>query len=470
MSESYSLSGKIKIDWERFVSDLGDIKTLRKQAQVKRGSRDFYWYSPILEEQLSNEFADLIACPQNQQELTQCIKVAYEWDMPVVIRGGGTGNYGQAVPRSGGLVIDVNAINEILEVGEDFVRVEMGCNIEMLNKTLKAQGYELPVFPSTQNIATVGGFIAGGSAGIGTMNNGPLREKGNILSLTVLSMEKEPKSRVFEGNDTLLIHHAWGINGVITEITLRIIPSRDWMNCIASFDSYITAYAAGLDIAKDDGIDSKLLSVLDRRYRNYFMALDGYVEKGKHLMITMVDYQEVAHLRDVIESHGGVLELAKTDQEIRQEKLPHVYEFSYNHCNLQVLKADKATTYLQVSFPQPLTVEKLEEVHPLVRDEVFQHHEFAVFNGEIIAFDIPALRYTTKERLYEIIDIYESHGCKVADPHINQIEAGSMHNTNYVHLAWKKRLDPKGLLNPGKSMVWDKVKHLSADEIEALAV
>ena len=288
MSKTYSFSGKIKIDWEQFIDDLQGIKTIRKRAQVKRGSRDFYWYSPILEEELANEYADLVVCPQNQDELRHCVKVAYRWDMPVVIRGGGTGNYGQAVPLFGGMVIDINAINGILEISEDCVRVEMGCNIELLNNTLKQHGYELPVFPSTQNIATVGGFVAGGSAGIGTMNNGPLRERGNILDLTVMSMEEEPKTIKFEGDDTLFIHHAWGINGIITEITLRTIPSKDWMNCIASFDSYIKAYAAGLAIAKDNGIDAKLLSVLDRRYRNYFTALDGYVEKGKALMITMV--------------------------------------------------------------------------------------------------------------------------------------------------------------------------------------
>ncbi|WP_017443800.1 FAD-binding oxidoreductase [Gayadomonas joobiniege] len=465
---SFSISGKIKINWQEFVAQLNGIRVMQKPAQVKKASRDFFWYSPILEQQLSDKFADIVLQPQNQDELSHCLKVAYQWDLPIVVRGGGTGNYGQAVPLEGGIIIDITAINQILEIGDGFVTVEAGCNIEKLNQTLKNQGYELPVFPSTQNIATIGGFIAGGSAGIGTMNNGPLREKGNIIRLKVLSVEAEPKTHNFCGDDTLLVHHAWGINGVISEVTLRTVPSRDWLNCIATFDDYVTAYAAGLQVAKNAKIECKLLSVLDARYGNYFVTLENHIQKGRALMITMVDAREVAGLKKDVEACGGVLELIKTDAEIKAEKLPHVYEFSYNHCNLQVLKADKAMTYLQVSFPQPLTVDKVKELQPLLKKEVFQHHEFATINGELIAFDVPAVRYTTEKRLYEIIDIYEQHGCSVADPHKYQIEAGHMHKANFIHLAWKKRLDPKGLLNPGKSMAWERVSHLSADEIEKL--
>ncbi|RDV29238.1 FAD-binding oxidoreductase [Alteromonas aestuariivivens] len=466
---SYAISGKIKIDWQQFQQDLNGIKVLSKPAQVKKHSRDFFWYSPILERQLSDQFADIVVQPQTQQELLHCLEVAYRWDMPIVVRGGGTGNYGQAVPLAGGMIIDVNAINQILEIGEGYVRVEAGCNIELLNQTLKQQGYELPVFPSTQNIATVGGFVAGGSAGIGTMNNGPLREKGNIICLKVYSVEAQPQCHYFENDDTLLVHHAWGINGVITEVTLRTVPSRTWHNCIATFDTYPEAYEAALAIAKNPHIECKLLSVLDHRYRTYFTALDGYVPTGKALMVTMVDDREVDALQAAIENHKGVLELSMTNEQIRAEGLPLVYEFSYNHSNLQVLKADKAMTYLQVSFPQPLTVEKVREVHELVKKEVFQHHEFAVLNGELISFDVPILRYTTDVRLYEIIGTYEACGCPVADPHKYQIEAGSMHNANFTHLAWKKRLDPKQLLNPGKSMAWEKVKDMTPEQIENLS-
>ena len=468
MTASSSISGKTDIDWKAFAADLGDIPVLDKPAQVKKCSRDFFWYSPILEKQLENEFGDLVAVPPTVEALKHCLKTAYRWDAPVIARGGGTGNYGQVVPLRGGLIIDTTKIDRILEIGDGFVRVEAGCNVLHLNRELKKLGWELPVFPSTQNLSTVGGFIAGGSAGIGTMLYGPLREAGNIVAIKVLSMEAEPREFEFHGRDVMNIHHSWGINGVISEVSLRIVPLRDWIGCIASFPDYPTAFAAGIELAQSDTIERKLLSVLDPRYAEYFEPIRDRIPTGRALMNTMVPREQLDEFRALVESRDGLVDLAMDDTEAAAAGVPHVYEFSYNHCNLHALKADKSFTYLQVLFDAPLNLEVVETLYPILYDDVLMHHEFARLDGKILAFDVPAVRYTSKERLYELIDIYEAHGCPVADPHVNNVEGGGMKWKNYLHLAWKKRLDPKGLLNPGKSLEWERVKHLSVAEIEAM--
>jgi hypothetical protein len=64
--------------------------------------------------------------------------------------------------------------------------------------------------------------------------------------------------------------------------------------------------------------------------------------------------------------------------------------------------------------------------------------------------------------------IYERHGCQVSDPHSCIIEEGGMKKADYRHLAWKRRLDPLGLLNTPKSREWPRVRDMTPDAIEAL--
>ena len=96
------------------------------------------------------------------------------------------------------------------------------------------------------------------------------------------------------------------------------------------------------------------------------------------------------------------------------------------------------------------------------------HHEFVKLEGKLVAFDLPVLRFSSEERLYEIIGIYEEYGLPVSDPHSCIIEDGGMKRADYRHLATKKRFDPAGLLNSSKSREWAQVKDMSADAIAAL--
>jgi hypothetical protein len=462
-----SISGKTTTDWAAFGAALSPVETIAEPVLVKKRSRDFFWYSPILDRRLKTCFGDLVARPKSPAEMMQCLSLSARHLVPVTLRGGGTGNYGQSVPMEGGLIIDTTAMGEVLEIGPDFVRVQAGCNILKLNEALKAKGRELPVFPSTQDIATIGGFISGGSAGIGTVSHGMLRDAGNVLEIRALSAEEAPREVVFSGDQINMIHHAWGINGVITELTLRTVPTEDWIGCIATFGSYPACYGAGMALAASD-IRRKLCSTLDARIGAYFDRLKGIVREGHAMLVTLIPRAQMGAFRALIAAHHGQIDLEMDDTERLARKLPHAFEFSYNHTTLQALKTDRKVTYLQILCPAPLNVEKIIELQGVLGDDVYMHHEFSLMGGQRVAFDLPLVKYTTDERLYEIMGLYEAHGCPASDPHSCIIEEGGMKKADYRHLAWKKRMDPLGLLNSPKTREWGRVRDLSPEAIEAL--
>ena len=469
MSASGSPPRSESIDWDAFAARLDGIELIREPVLVRKRSRDFFWYSPLLNERLRKSFGDIVAVPSDRGELVRCLAAAYACDVPVTLRGGGTGNYGQAVPLEGGLIIETTAMNRIIEIGAGRVRAEAGALMADINAALADSGQELAIFPSTQDMATLGGFVAGGSGGIGSLAHGMLRDPGNLVSLNALSVEAEPQERRFDGPDALQIHHAWGLNGVITDVTVRTVPRQDWVGCIASFDGYSAAYGAGHAIAANKGLGCKLVSTVDARIAAYFPRLAGHVRERADLVVAMVPRGGLDVLRGLIAEHGGTLDIAMSEHERAAKGLPHVFEFSYNHTTLQVLKADRSATYQQIAVPDPANVDAIVRLGAALGDDVWQHHEFARLNGKLAAFDLPIIWFSTRERLEAINATYEAHGFSVFDAHTFHVEGGGLKSADYRHLAWKKRMDPKGLLNRGKSLAWPEVRHLSPEEIEALA-
>ena len=195
------------------------------------------------------------------------IAAAQASDYDVIIRGGrvidGTGNPWFRA--------DIGIWGDrILEIGDGFVRAEAGCLMADINAALAEVGQELVIFPSTQAIATIGGFVGGGPSGIGSVATWMLRDPGNLLSLSAMSVEATPRLRVFDGDEVNQIHHAWGMNGVITEVTIRTVPQRNWIGCMATFDSYRACYAAGHALASAATIAPKLVSTVDARISSFF--------------------------------------------------------------------------------------------------------------------------------------------------------------------------------------------------------
>ena len=139
-----------------------NLEIIEKTSDVKRLSKDFYNYSPILEKRLDGCVADLVVRPIDQNAVINVAKICWEFSIPLTLRGSGTGNYGQAVPLFKGIVMQMNCLNKLEEFYRDtgFVKVQAGCLMGDLNKELEKYGRELRLLPSTWKTATIGGFIA----------------------------------------------------------------------------------------------------------------------------------------------------------------------------------------------------------------------------------------------------------------------------------------------------------------------
>ena len=430
------------------VADLGDIPTVTDPKIVRRRSRDFFWYSPILNEQLNGKSADLIVAPRDEAEVIRVAAVCARHRVPLTVRAGGTGNYGQAVPLEGGVLLDITALASIEWTRPGLMRVGAGAKMNAIDAELQPSGWELRMHPSTKRTATIGGFVAGGSGGIGSVNYGGLREPGNILAARIVTIEEEPRIIELRGDAAQKVNRAYGTTGIITALEMPLAPAWKWIDVVVAFDDFIEATAFGYEAALADGIVKKLLSPVTSPLPSYFGALKPYCPEGKSILIAMIAEPSLESFKSLLNGRGVVTLEMPTDDAPGQVPL---YEYTWNHTTLQVLKSDRSVTYLQCLYPHDRLVEKVIEMRGMFPDEVLQHLEFIRFNGRVTCSGLPVVRYTDADRLNRIIQLHEEHGVYIANPHVFTVEDGSRYKrVDADQLGFKHEVDPYGLLNPGK--------------------
>jgi FAD/FMN-containing dehydrogenase len=433
---------------DRLVADLGDIPVVTDPKVVRRRSRDFFWYSPVLNGQLDGKSADLIVAPRDEGDVIRAAAACARHRVPITVRAGGTGNYGQAVPLKGGVLLDVTALADIEWIKPGSLRVGAGAKMNVIDAETQARGFELRMHPSTKRTATIGGFVAGGSGGIGSVTYGGLREGGNILAARVVTMEEEPRVIELRGDAAQKINRAYGTTGIITALEMPLAPVWKWIDVVVVFDDFMDAAAFGYEAALSDGIVKKLLTPVTWPLPSYFGALKPYCPDGKSILIAMIAEPSLESFRSLLGGRGVITLEMPTDDGPGQVPL---YEYSWNHTTLQVLKSDRSVTYLQCLYPHDRLLEKVAEMRALFADEVLQHLEFIRFGGRVTCSGLPVVRYSDADRLNEIIRLHEERGVYIANPHVFTVEDGSRYKrADADQLGFKHEVDPYGLLNPGK--------------------
>jgi len=448
------MAAGLAADLTRLVSDPARVFTAPQI--LDRLSHDFYWYSPILRSKLVSKVADIAVQPRDTQELIAVLQYAGCREVPVTVRGAGTGNYGQCVPLEGGILLDLSLMDKLEEITPDGVAVcQPGLRLGALETAARAQGWELRMYPSTLVKASVGGFLAGGSGGIGSVAHGGLRDFDTVRGFEVVTMEEEPRVMMHEGEAVHEILHAWGTNGVLSRIWFALTPAVEWTQITAAFPSYEEAFTFAESIACDSFWTKRLVTVFEWPIPSFFTPVKQIVREGKTLVLLMIATDQLEPLRRALATAGGEETFSGAFEGPRTQ--PLLSDYTWNHTTLWAMKSNPTYTYLQCGFSAADCRKQFQLLRERYGDEILFHIEFMKNGtGEVIPGAIPVVRFTTEERLNDMIAFCRSIGVFVANPHVNCLEDAGRFRADNIQLRAKQRYDPRGLLNPGKMISFQK--------------
>lgn len=439
---------------------LRGITLIDDAALVRQRSRDFFWFSPILERRLRGKSADIVACPRGEAEVIAIAAACARLRVPITVRGAGTGTYGQGVPEAGGVLLDMTALDRVLWADTARgARAGAGARMMAVENAALAIGGELRMHPSTKRMATIGGYFCGGSGGIGSLLWGGLREPGNLRGARVVTVEQAPRVLELRDADCNLVNRTYGSTGIVTEVEVPLAPRRDWRDAVAAFPEFLSAARAGEALARS-GLGAKFCDVLQDSAAIGLPPVLGEdaAPPDAHLLLAMLPAEAEAGFASLTAAHGARVTLwADSHAREADPDATPVYECAWGHTTLHARRIDRGLTYLQTLHPPGRVQETVMwSWRRYGGREMPMHLCFILYGGEVAANGAHLLRLPPEPaaagaRLAEIVAAHEAAGIPVANPHVSTLEAGSRHKrVPGDQLGFKAEVDPHGLLNPGK--------------------
>lgn len=171
-----------------------------------------------------------VVSPASTAEVVSVLRYANERRIPVVPYGGGSGVCGGVLPHPDAIVVDLRAMNRLLELNETALqaRVEAGMYGHRFEEALQAQGYTMGHWPQSVALSTVGGWVATRAAGQFSTRYGSIEDM--LLGLEAVLADGrivriQPTPRRAAGPDLRhLFLGAEGTAGIVTELAVKVLP------------------------------------------------------------------------------------------------------------------------------------------------------------------------------------------------------------------------------------------------------
>jgi len=410
---------------------LGERGVTTELRGREKASLDGAWMSPVISAQLPLGLADIVAFPTSAEQIAAVVALAVAHNVSVTPRGKGTGNYGQAIPLRGGLVLDMSKARAVVEVGDGYIVAEAGATMVQLESAARESGQQLWMYPSTAQ-SSIGGFLAGGSGGTGSIVHGA-NHTGFVAALDVVHASTVARLVHVEGDAAQPYVHTYGTAGIIARATVRLEPLVAWLGFYASFDTFGQA----LSVLREIGAVTPAPRLVSADLAEIANVLpnDPAIVKDRASLRAILHPDSLSAVTALVTDAGGRVEAVRDGAQASIK----ISMLSYNH-PIDWLQKSAPGRYFHVEVGGDALVEKIDAVHAAVPGGLL-HIEAAHF-GPI---GMLAGVYESPEEVYAGIARLRALGVSVHDPHQWYVDHEVART---VELAG--RTDPLGMLNPGK--------------------
>ena len=413
---------------------------------------------------------EVVVWPLRADEISRILRMANERRIPVTPWGAGTSLEGNPIPVAGGIVLDLQQMNHILELKEEDlqVRVEPGVVYKELNKFLSRYGLFFPPDPGAS--ASIGGMVANNASGIRTIKYGATKDfvitmvvvlpSGEIIRTgtnAVKSSSGYDLCRLFVGSE--------GTLGVVAEVTLRLVGlPAEFMASIVQFHSVRDATNTVLQIMRS-GLSPAALELLDapvvalvNRYKNLSL-------EEKPTLFIEFQGMSIAGLKEELEV---VKEICADNRSVRiesgmgREERNRLWEARYdvheaikvNHPGLSPLVIDTAVPISKYPDMVEWSQKVLEKKG--VKGFAFGHAGSGNLHMEILGVPENGAEWRQVQEAGEEVVRFalECKGTATGEHGIGIGKRKFMEKEHGASLEVMKRikalLDPNGIMNPGK--------------------
>ncbi|WP_322797825.1 FAD-binding oxidoreductase [Thermoflexus sp.] len=296
------------------------------QMSVHLAERLVYGYDATWAEGLP----DVVVHAESTADVAWVLRIANELEVPVIPRGGGTGLAGGAVPIGGGICLNLARMNRILEIdpADGVAIVQPGVITYALQKAVEAYGLFYPPDPASLYMSTIGGNVATNAGGPRCLKYGVTRDY--VLGLEVVIPGGDVLrlgGRVMKDVSSYDLKHLFigseGTLGVITEVTVRLLPRPPTLGALAvAFDRLESACEAIVAILSA-GVLPLMAELMDQGVMRAVEAFHPYglPVEAEALLLLAADGEEEAVRIDLtrmiqqVQAFGGRVVRIATDTE-----------------------------------------------------------------------------------------------------------------------------------------------------------